>query len=568
VHLLEGRRALLTEAGLRQKAEGITSGMPIGLFSTDPQGGCTFSNPRWREIFGLEESECQGRRWLELVHPEDRDAVIQEGESMAAEGRDFQLEFRVLRRDGRILHVRSEARALRDGTGEVSGYLGFIQDVSTEAALRAELQHQASHDALTQLLNRRGFDACLSHCLAHPGQPGHALLYIDLDQFKIINDAAGHSAGDRLLVQVARLLESLQSPNSHLARLGGDEYGLLLRNCSQAEAEAMAERIIERLEDYRFETGDQRFRIGVSIGVVPLGMSYQPDAVMQAADSSCFTAKEAGRNRWHTWGGDGDAISINHNQAMRWVTRLQQAIDEERLELHAQKILPLDPAAGAGLDLELLLRIREPDGTLVMPGAFLPPAERFQIVTRLDQWVLHKAIATLSAQKSLEAIRRICLNVSGQSVVDPGFLKTTDDLLSMAGPAISRRLCFEITETAVITNVRAAMEFIAIVTRHGSSVALDDFGSGMASFGTLKSLSVSHLKIDGQFVTGVIDDPLDDVAVRCFVEVAHVIGLSTVAEFVESEAVLERLRKIGVNFAQGFHLHRPEPFDRLMALEG
>jgi|GEM_PF-2555803 len=564
VHLLEGRRALHGEKALRHEAERITSGMPIGLYATDPQGGCTYTNPRWREIFALEASQCQGLCWMEVVHPEDREAVISEGNAMAAEGRDFRLQFRLLRGDGQILHVRSEAKALRDPTGDVSGYLGFIEDMTTEATLRAELLHQASHDALTQLLNRRGFDACLSDRLAKPGQPGHALLYIDLDQFKIINDAAGHSAGDRLLVQVARLLESLQGPGANLARLGGDEFGLILSDCSLKQAEAMAARIIERLEDYRFEAGDQRFRIGVSIGVVPLVSPWLPDAVMQAADTSCFTAKEAGRNRWHTWA-ECDEDTINRNQAMRWATRLQRAIDEERLELHAQRILPLDPADGDGLQLELLLRIREADGALVMPGAFLPPAERFQIVTRLDQWVLQQAITMLSAQDSLEGIKRIGLNVSGQSVVDPSFLQAVDGLLALAGPAISSRLCFEITETAVITNVRAALAFIAIVTRHRSTVALDDFGSGMASFGTLKSLNVSHLKIDGQFVTGVIDDPLDDVAVRCFVEVAQVIGLRTVAEFVESEAVLQRLRQIGVHGAQGFHLHRPEPFERVLA---
>jgi diguanylate cyclase (GGDEF)-like protein len=440
--------------------------------------------------------------------------------------------------------------------------------VTSEVALRAELQHQASHDALTQLLNRRAFDACLSQCLqqpAHPGQPGYALLYIDLDQFKIINDAAGHAAGDRLLVQVARLLEAFRSPEASLARLGGDEFGLLLPHCTVAEAEATAGRIIRALEDVRYQEAEQRFRIGVSIGVVPLvGQGFDPDAVMQAADTSCFAAKESGRNRWHTWG-ESDADLISRNQAMRWVTRLQRAIDDDRLELHAQRIVPLNPADGDALRAELLLRIREDDGALVMPGAFLPPAERFQLITRLDQWVLQKTIVLLSAQPSLEGIDRIGLNVSGLSVVDPSFVQVVDAALAEAGPAISQRLCFEITETAAITNVAAAVQFISIVRRHGCTVALDDFGSGMASFGTLKNLTVTHLKIDGQFVTGVIDDPLDDVAVRCFVEVAEVIGLRTVAEFVESEAVLQRLRQIGVHYAQGYHLHRPEPFEQVLA---
>ena len=568
VHLLEGRRALLAEAELRQEAERISSGMPIGLYATDGEGACTFTNPRWQEIYGLNLEESRGSGWADTIHPEDRSAVFAEWTQAAAEARDFEMGFRLLRRDGSVINVHSQAKALRDPAGVITGFLGFVQDVTTEVALREELQHQASHDALTQLLNRRAFDARLSQCLqqpAQPGQPGHALLYIDLDQFKIINDAAGHAAGDRLLVQVARLLEAFRSPEASLARLGGDEFGLLLPHCTVAEAEATAGGIIRVLEDVRYQEAEQRFRIGVSIGVVPLvGQGFDPDAVMQAADTSCFAAKESGRNRWHTWG-ESDADLISRNQAMRWVTRLQRAIDDDRLELHAQRIVPLNPADGDALRAELLLRIREEDGALVLPGAFLPPAERFQLITRLDQWVLQKTIALLAALASLEGIKRISLNVSGLSVVDPSFVQVVDTALAEAGPAISQRLCFEITETAVITNVAAAVQFISIVRRHGCTVALDDFGSGMASFGTLKNLTVTHLKIDGQFVTGVIDDPLDDVAVRCFVEVAEVIGLRTVAEFVESEAVLQRLRQIGVHYAQGYHLHRPEPFEQVLA---
>ena len=568
VHLLEGRRALMAEGDMRQEAERISSGMPIGLYATDGEGACTFTNPRWQEIFGLSLEESLGSGWADTIHPEDRSAVFAEWTQAAEEAREFEMGFRLLRRDGSLINVHSQAKAFRDPAGVITGFLGFAQDVTSEVALRAELQHQASHDALTQLLNRRAFDACLSQCLqqpAHPGQPGHALLYIDLDQFKIINDAAGHAAGDRLLVQVARLLEAFRSPEASLARLGGDEFGLLLPHCTVAEAEATAGRIIRVLEDVRYQEAEQRFRIGVSIGVVPLlGQGFDPDAVMQAADTSCFAAKESGRNRWHTWG-ESDADLISRNQAMRWVTRLQRAIDDDRLELHAQRIVPLNPADGDALRAELLLRIREDDGALVMPGAFLPPAERFQLITRLDQWVLQKTIALLAALASLEGIERISLNVSGLSVGDPSFVQVVDAALVDAGPAISQRLCFEITETAAITNVAAAVQFISIVRRHGCTVALDDFGSGMASFGTLKNLTVTHLKIDGQFVTGVIDDPLDDVAVRCFVEVAEVIGLRTVAEFVESEAVLQRLRQIGVHYAQGYHLHRPEPFEQVLA---
>ena len=305
--------------------------------------------------------------------------------------------------------------------------------------------------------------------------------------------------------------------------------------------------------------------MGVSIGVVPLQeQSLRPDAVMQAADTSCFIAKESGRNRWHTWV-EGNVDTMRRNQAMRWVTRLQSALDEERLVLHAQKIVPLDPTANTSLRVELLLRLQEADGTLVMPGAFLPPAERFQLATRLDQWVLEKTLTMLGELNSLDCISHIALNVSGQSVVDASFLRTVDQLLARAGPEISRRLCFEITETSVITSVTSALTFISMVRKRGATVAIDDFGAGTASFGTLKSLEMTHLKIDGQFVTGVIDDPLDNVAVRSFVDAAAVIGLTTVAEFVESASVLERLREIGVDYAQGYFLHRPEPFEAVLA---
>lgn len=568
VHLLEGRRALRMEARSRQDAERISADMPIGLYATDATGACIYTNERWQEIYGLSLEESLGNGWAETLHPEDRSAVFAEWMQAAEEQRPFQKTFRLLRRDGSVIHVHSQATAQRDDDGTITRFLGFVQDITTEAELNAEILYQANHDTLTRLLNRRAFELRLSQCLEQPRQaddPGHALLYIDLDQFKIVNDAAGHAAGDRLLVEVAGLLRAFQSPETCLARLGGDEFALLLPHCDVPQAEATAQRIIETFEVFRFQARDQHFRIGVSIGVVPLLEQGIPtDAVMQAADTCCFIAKETGRNRWHTWV-EGNADMVRRNQAMRWVTRLQDALDEQRLVLYAQRIVSLDPTDDPSLRAELLLRLREHDGSLVMPGAFLPPAERFQIATRLDQWVLETTLSLLADLSNLDCISYLALNVSGQSVVDASFLQTVDRLLAKAGPEISGRLCFEITETAVITSVTSALGFITMVRRRGATVAIDDFGAGTASFGTLKSLEMTHLKIDGQFVTGVIDDPLDDVAVRSFVEAAEVIGLTTVAEFVESAPVLERLRDIGVDYAQGFFLHQPEPFEVVLA---
>ena len=568
VHLLEGRRAERMEAKYRQEAEQISADMPIGLFATDAAGGCYYTNERWQDLYGLSLEESLGNGWTETIHPEDRSAVFAEWIQAAKEQRQFQKTFRLLRHDGSVIHVQSQAKAQRDDAGTTTHFLGFVQDVTTEVALNAEILFQANHDHLTGLFNRRAFEICLSQCVTQLREaegPDHALLYIDLDQFKIVNDTVGHAAGDRLLVEVAGLLKPFQSHQASLARLGGDEFALLLPNCNVTRAEETAQLIIETFEVFRFQARNQQFRVGVSIGVVPLQeQNLRPNAVMQAADTSCFIAKERGRNRWHTWV-EGNVDTMRRNQAMRWVTRLQSAMDEERLVLHAQKIVPLDPAANTSLRAELLLRLREVDGSLVMPGAFLPPAERFQLVTRLDQWVLEKTITMLGELNSLDRISHIALNVSGQSVVDASFLRTVDQLLSQASPEISRRLCFEITETSVITSVTSAVTFISMVRNHGATVAIDDFGAGSASFSTLKSLQMTHLKIDGQFVTGVIDDPLDNVVVRSFVDAAAVIGLTTVAEFVESAAVLEQLREIGLDYAQGYFLHRPEPFEAVLA---
>ena len=568
VHLLEGRRAERMEAKYRQEAEQISADMPIGLFATDAAGGCYYTNERWQDLYGLSLEESLGNGWTETIHPEDRSAVFAEWIQAAKEQRQFQKTFRLLRHDGSVIHVQSQAKAQRDDAGTTTHFLGFVQDVTTEVALNAEILFQANHDHLTGLFNRRAFEICLSQCVTQLREaegPDHALLYIDLDQFKIVNDTVGHAAGDRLLVEVAGLLKPFQSHQASLARLGGDEFALLLPNCNVTRAEETAQLIIETFEVFRFQARNQQFRVGVSIGVVPLQeQNLRPNAVMQAADTSCFIAKERGRNRWHTWVED-NVDTMRRNQAMRWVTRLQSAMDEERLVLHAQKIVPLDPAANTSLRAELLLRLREVDGSLVMPGAFLPPAERFQLVTRLDQWVLEKTITMLGELNSLDRISHIALNVSGQSVVDASFLRTVDQLLSQASPEISRRLCFEITETSVITSVTSAVTFISMVRNHGATVAIDDFGAGSASFSTLKSLQMTHLKIDGQFVTGVIDDPLDNVVVRSFVDAAAVIGLTTAAEFVESASVLERLREIGLDYAQGYFLHRPEPFEAVLA---
>jgi EAL domain-containing protein (putative c-di-GMP-specific phosphodiesterase class I) len=282
---------------------------------------------------------------------------------------------------------------------------------------------------------------------------------------------------------------------------------------------------------------------------------------MQAADTSCYAAKDAGRNRVHVWFDTDQAMHARHGE-MQWATRLEQALDEDRFVLYAQRIEALGEGS-SGLHAEVLIRMLDPDGSLIPPGAFLSAAERFHMATRIDRWVLRRAVQQIRALRDLKALDTLCINLSGQSVGDRAFHRHAIDAFTEAGSAVCQRICLEITETAAVTNMADASIFIEEVRALGVRVALDDFGAGASSFGYLKTLQVDLLKIDGSFIRDVIDDPLDDAAVRCFVDVARVVGVKTVAEFVDRPEVLARVREIGIDYAQGFLLHRPVPIENL-----
>jgi len=391
-----------------------------------------------------------------------------------------------------------------------------------------------------------------------------ALMYIDLDQFKLVNDACGHSVGDQLLRQVSSLLQSCVRGRDTVARLGGDEFGILLERCDMHQAKSIGEKICDQMNEFRFLHDERRFRVGTSIGLVPLDDRWANMAqVLQAADASCYAAKEAGRNRVHAWFDTDRAMKSRHGD-MQWVTRLEEALDEDRFELYAQKIIPIHEPNDR-LHFEVLLRLREPDGTLVPPGAFLPAAERFHMATRIDRRVTARVFDWLSGLgHEINQIEMVSVNLSGQSIGDRTFHQHLLKSIKLAQFDV-RKLCFEITETAAITNFGDAKVFIDEVRRLGAKVALDDFGAGVSSFSYLKTLPVDFLKIDGQFITDLLDDKLDEAAVRCFHDVAKVVGVRTIAEFVEREDVLTALREIGIDMAQGYLVHRPEPIENLVS---
>jgi diguanylate cyclase (GGDEF)-like protein len=448
----------------------------------------------------------------------------------------------------------------------VLGFVLVFHDVTEQRRLSGEMSYRATHDALTGLVNRSEFETRLRLLLqkVREDQTGHALMYIDLDQFKLVNDSCGHSVGDQMLQQAAKLFgESIRGRDT-LARLGGDEFAIILEHCSMEHAQRVAQQICDSLHQFRFVHDGRSFRTGASIGLVPIdSRSSSAAAVMQAGDTTCYAAKEAGRNRVRVWFDTDTGIRKRHGE-MQWAMRIEHALDENRFVLHAQRIRRLDEGT-SHLRAEVLLRMVDEDGSLVLPGAFLPAAERFHLASRIDRWVLQAALNWLKALPHPTSMHLLCVNLSGQSIGDRAFHRYAMDVLASAGPTICHRVCLEITETAAVMNMADAVLFIQHVRALGVQVALDDFGSGASSFGYLKSLTVDYLKIDGQFIRHLLDDPLDQAAVRCFVEVARVTGLKTVAEFVDQPRILAKVREMGIDYAQGFLVHRPAPIDHLLA---
>ena len=438
--------------------------------------------------------------------------------------------------------------------------LMVASDMSEQRQLTELLGYQASHDNLTELFNRREFERHVRRALqslAHDAHPC-ALLYIDLDQFKLINDTSGHLAGDQLLSQLALVMTEVVGPRDVLARLGGDEFGVLLHDTGQAGAVALAERLRQRITSHVYVWEQRSYTISASIGVVMLdqpGMTLRE--VLAQADTACYAAKDHGRNRVHLFSGQ-DAETIRRRSEMEWANRLRWVIDEGRLLLDYQELRPLQPGASTEPHIELLLRLRDEDGRVVNPGAFLPAAERYGLVPQLDRWVIAEAIANFDRlHVSGRAPGRCALNLSAATLEDEQLADYVLDLIRRHDVP-PERLCFEITETEAVRNLARAVRFIERLRAVGCQVALDDFGAGMSSFGYLKNLPVDVIKIDGSFILDLESEPMSRSIVDAITEIGHQRGLDVVAEWVDSERIVEILRLLGVDYGQGYAIHRPE----------
>ncbi len=472
-------------------------------------------------------------------------------------GKDIAL----VRRDGSTVAIEDSAAPIHDRHGRIIGGAMVFHDVSATRRMAQRIGWAATHDSLTGLVNRREFETRVEAALlsARNSARHHVLCYLDLDQFKVVNDTCGHAAGDGLLKQLATLLQTRLREADTLARLGGDEFGVLLEGCPLDRAQVIATDLLAAIRDCHYAFGGRTFGVSASIGLVAINAHTADRAeVFSAADTACYSAKEQGRNRVCTFL-DSDADMARRRHEMGWAARLNNAMEDDRLTLYYQPYLPLAPGGSPGVHIEVLLRLIDEDGTLVQPGSFLPAAERYNIMPAIDRWVIRTVFSRYDdLARQLGAPLTCAINLSGTSLNAEGlleFIREQSALHKLPAGAV----CFEITETAAINDLRHAAQFMADVKGLGFQFALDDFGIGTSSFGYLKMLPVDYLKIDGSFVRNMVNDPIDRAMAETINRIGHIMGLKTVGEFAASDAAIDELRVLGVDFAQGYAVQRPQP---------
>jgi diguanylate cyclase (GGDEF)-like protein/PAS domain S-box-containing protein len=551
----------------KEHAQVTLASISDGVIRTDSHGRIDFLNPSAEKLIGHKQSQVRGKhlsRFYQVLNVETgeiRPNVVDRclaGRHVVepAEASTF------ARLDGSEVSVRESAAPIFGDAGELIGAVLVITEVTQLRALQERMTHLATHDPLTGLINRREFSQRLADAIeiSTNSHRQFALCYLDLDEFKVVNDTCGHSVGDQLLRQLTSVLDAVIQEGDTLARLGGDEFGVLLADCDLEEAENKARRLIEAVRQYRFQWEDRVFEIAASIGIVPIsGGRGNLAELLSAADSACYVAKDRGRNQIHVSRIDDTAVTVRHTE-MRWIEHLNRALDEDRFRLFKQPIRPLQDNAGPELH-ELLLRLVNIHGAIVAPNQFIGAAERYRMMPAIDLWVVGAALNTIgtlgSSSDQLSAV--FTINLSGQSFGNSELKALIlDSLEQFRIPP--RRVMFEITETAAISNLSLALDFISALRDCGCRFVLDDFGSGLSSFRYLKSLDVEFLKIDGGLVREIARDPIQREMVAAIHRIGESMGIQTIGEWVEDSDIESALRDIGVDYAQGYGVGRPEPF--------
>ncbi|HEX7374831.1 MAG TPA: EAL domain-containing protein [Steroidobacteraceae bacterium] len=562
----ERTHTLLALKASEQRYRELFQNVTAGVFQTTCDGKFMAANPALVRMLGYNSED----ELLEVniardvyMDPDHRQNWVR---SMAEGGEVRNAELLLKRKDGSKIVVLENSRAVRDDDDRVLFYEGTLTDITAAHELSQQLSYDASHDPLTNLVNRREFELKLQRALDLTQATGsaHAVCYMDLDRFKTVNDTCGHVAGDELLRQLGQVLQQKVRSADIVARLGGDEFAVLLHNCVLGDALQVAQNLLQAVQQFEFIWGTNRFMLGASIGVVAVHGGFKRIAqVMNAADTACYAAKDSGRNRVHVYQEDETHLARRHGE-MDWVARAKRALAENRLFLEAQVISPLAPDSGEKPHYELLVRMRDESGRTVPPGAFLPAVERYNLSVRYDRWVIGTAMAWIGRHPEvLDRVERFFINLSRDTINDPESAAFIRETMASAG-VDPRRIGFETAETVAIGNLGKANQLIGELRRLGCSFGLDDFGSGVSSFAYLKALNADFLKIDGMFVGNISQDRVDHVMVRSIKDIGHAMGKKIVAESVESELVVEKLREIGVDYAQGFAIAPPRPLEELL----
>jgi diguanylate cyclase (GGDEF)-like protein/PAS domain S-box-containing protein len=582
----EGQRASLTvakdithrksmEASLgrgKVQARITLESMGEGVVTTDIAGNVDYMNEAAEQLTGASRAVSLGKRLTDLialVDEVDRQSLGDPVSRCLADRKRISLGRRALmisKHGGRDRSIDLTASPIRAPDGIVAGCVVIFHDVSELRGIARQMSYQASHDALTGLVNRTEFESRLEAALqsVRVGDgASHAVCYLDLDRFKAVNDTCGHLAGDNLLREIAALLRERVRDSDTVSRLGGDEFGLLLIGCPLEKAQQITEDVCQAVAEYRFVWRDQIFDIGVSIGVVEIGHeSGSAESVLSAADSACYVAKQRGRGRVHVYSARDEVVARQRGE-IQWLQRLQRALKENQFELYVQPIISVAGRVDSGPALEILLRLRDESGGSISPQEFIQAAERYQLMTSIDRWVVQSTLAALSSGSIRVPEGRCCgINLSGQTLGDESFLDFVVDGLDHTGVHPSQ-LCFEVPEAAVVGNLEHARRFISVLHGIGCRFALDDFGSGIGSFANLKDLSIDYLKIDGTYIRNISHDTVNHAMVAAMIKLARTLDFRIVAEEVEDRDSFEAVRGLGVDFVQGYIVERPRPISAL-----
>jgi diguanylate cyclase (GGDEF)-like protein/PAS domain S-box-containing protein len=532
-----------------------------GVITTDAQGHITFLNQIAENLTTWHNDEATGRYLDEVLH------IIDEMSHERIEGlvercmKERQVvglgtKTLMLNREGGEVPISVSTAPILSEASEVIGTVLVIHDVSAIRIMQRKIEYQAQHDSLTGLWSRATFDLRLEELVdaALQGDGEHVLIYIDLDQFKVVNDTVGHLAGDELLKQVSALLNSHTRESDILARLGGDEFALLMIGCDLTHAVKVADQLREQLAEFPFTWDNHHFQIGASFGIVVIDQNLPDPNALSLADLACYSAKDQGRNRLHVYQPDDQSL-LNRRTEMKWVVRVKEALNENRLVLYTQSLRPLS-RPGSGDYREVLVRLLDENNQLVMPGQFIPAAERYDIMHRVDEWVIREACDWLLLPEHKDV--HLFINLSGASLANRHILELLEERLS-TNKGLGKRISLEITETTAIGNLQQALNYMERLKQHKVTFALDDFGSGLSSFSYLKTMPVDYIKIDGSFVRDLLNDPVDAAMVESICRISRQMGIETIAEFVEDLELIEWLVTVGVDYAQGYGIERPKP---------